>query len=144
MNCTEFLSSMTQRDAIIAPPATEREITLANTILQQIRAAILPKSLIDFYLECGGINLGSGYIFGPNEISRGAKYPIPSLAQANRNLSGISHLRGKTVFGRNDLFWFAFDTFGKFLMLDNITLKTLRTYQDVYQAMSDCLIAGKL
>ena len=54
------------------------------------------------------------------------------------------NLFGKTIFGMNDLFWFAFDTNGQCMMLDNLTLSTLRKYDDPYQAMLDCLIVGKI
>lgn len=144
MNCTEFLSLMKSHGAMFAPPAKEHEITLTNSSLQQIRAAILPQFIIDFYTKCGAINLGNGYIFGPNEISRGTKYPIPSILQINTDLINIPFLRGKTIFGRNDLFWFAFDSFGACSMLDNLTLNILRTYDDPCRAMCDCLIAGKI
>lgn len=144
MDCTEFLSLMKKHGAMFAPPATESAISLTNTSLQQIRAAILPRFIIDLFSQCGAINLGNGYIFGPAEVSRGSKYPIPSILQINTDLVGISQLRGKTIFGRNDLFWFSFDSFGACNMLDNLTLNVLRAYEDPYKAMADCLIAGKI
>ena len=144
MGCSDFLSSMKSYGALFAPAASAQSITLTNTSLQHIRAAMLPQFMIDFYSHCGGINLGNGYIFGPNEISRGQKYPIPNILQINTDLSGLPYLRGKTVFGRNDLFWFAFVAFGSCFMLDNLNLNILRKYDDPYRAMTDCLIAGKL
>lgn len=144
MNYEEFLSLMQRHGTLFAPPATEQSIILANNALQRMRAAILPQPIIDFYIKCGGANLGTGYIFGPMEIVRGTKYPIPSILQINMDLAGIYRMHGKTIFGRNDLFWFAFDSFGKYVMLDNLTLNTMRTYDDAYRAMSDCLIAGKI
>ena len=60
------------------------------------------------------------------------------------NLSNIATIRGKTVFGRNDLFWFAFDAFGTCYMLDNLNLRVLKKYDDPYRAMLDCLIVGKI
>jgi hypothetical protein len=57
---------------------------------------------------------------------------------------GNKNLFGKTVFGRNDLFWFAFDAMGNCFMLDNLTLSQLRKYDNPYRAMLDCLIVGKI
>ena len=83
-------------------------------------------------------------IFGPLECARGTRFPIPSIVEINLDMAGNDVLRGKTIFGRNDLFWFAFDAFGTFYMLDNLNLRILRKYDDPYRAMSDCLIAGKV
>jgi hypothetical protein len=59
-------------------------------------------------------------------------------------MSGNKNLFGKTVFGRNDLFWFAFDTMGTCYMLDNLTLSILRKYDDPHRAIIDCLVVGKI
>jgi hypothetical protein len=48
------------------------------------------------------------------------------------------------VFGRNDLFWFAFDAFGTCFMLDNTALRPLRKYDDPWRALTDCMIVGKM
>ncbi len=144
MNCDEFISLMKSHGALFAPPAMESSIALANSALQNIRAAILPKFMTDLYSHTTAINLGNGYIFGPTQVARGTKHPIPSITEINSDLTGISSMRGKTVFGRNDLFWFAFDAFGNCFMLDNLNLNTLRKYDDAFRAMSDCLIAGKI
>lgn len=144
MNISEFLSLLKKNGVIFTQGASSQSISLANTSLQNIRAAMLPKFMIDIYLQSCALNLGNGYIFGPTEIARGNKYPIPSIVQINMDLTGIPRLRGKTIFGRNDLFWFAFDSFGNCFMLDNLNLKELRKYQDPYKAISDCLFAGKL
>ena len=144
MNCDEFLSLMKSHKALFAPATTTVSITMANTYLQQINCAMLPQFMIDFYMKCSAINLGNGYIFGPTAIKRGKKYPIPSISEVNASILGIPYMRGKTVFGRNDLFWFAFDSFGNCFMLDNLTLNILKKYDDPYRAMTDCLIAGKI
>lgn len=144
MNCSDFLSSMKSYGAIFAPPSSKQSITLTNSSLQNIRAAMLPNFMIEVYLQTGAINLGNGYIFGPLETQRGKVYPIPSILQINQNLTGCNQLYGKTIFGRNDLFWFAFDAFGRCYMLDNTTLKELRKYEDPYKSMTECLIAGNI
>ena len=143
MNMTDFLSSMKSRGATIFSPTPAHDITLANNALQARRCAMFPALFNELYKNASAINLGNGYIFGPIEIARGAKHPIPSIVDINVEMSGIAALRGKTVFGRNDLFWFAFDAFGAFYMLDNLNLRVLRKYDDPYRALSDCLIAGK-
>ena len=143
MTLEEFLSSMKKNGANFAEPSTRKDINLANITLQKIQAAMLPSFIIKLYEQVGGINLGNGYIFGPTEFSINGKFPVPDIAQVNKDLSGITRMRGKTVFGRNDLFWFAFDSFGACMMLDNMTLNILRQYDDSYKALTDCLIAGK-
>ena len=126
MNTSEFLSLMKSRGATIFSPSPTRDITLANNALQARRCAMLPTTFIDLYKSASAINLGNGYIFGPIEVARGTRFPIPSIVEINMDVSGNDTLRGKTVFGRNDLFWFAFDAFGTFYMLDNLTLRILR------------------
>ena len=79
----------------------------------------------------------------PNEFENGPRTPVPSILEINRDISGVPGTVGKTIFGRNDLFWFAFDAFGTCYMLDNLSLRVLRKYDDSYRAMTDCLIAGK-
>ena len=144
MTCDEFLSLMKSRGAELMPPASPSQIALTNTALQQRRRAMLPSFMIELYTKTGGINLGSGYIFGPNEISQGIRYPAPTILQVNDDIATVASALGKTIFGRNDLFWFAFDAFGTCYMLDNLTLTPLRRYDDAHRALTDCLIAGKL
>lgn len=144
MTTEEFLSLIKSRGATMFSPAPLTDITVANTNLQNLRAAMLPQFMFDLYKYCSGITLSSAYIFGPKEIERGIKYPIPSIIQINKEMVGNKNLFGKTVFGRNDLFWFAFDTSGTCFMLDNLTLSVLRKYDDPYRAMIDCLIIGKI
>ena len=139
-----FLTSMKSNGAIFAAAADDRAITLAATVLQQMRAAVLPAFMIELYKKTGGIILGDAYIFGPLENKAGGKFPIPPITQINMEISGIQKMRGFTVFGRNDLFWFAFDAFGTCFMLDNLTLRPMRKYEDPMRALTDCLIVGKL
>lgn len=140
---SEFLSLLKSQNALVSPGVAPNAITLVNTSLQQMRAAILPQFMIDLYTQCGAINLGSGYIFGPQNVSRGIKHPIPDIVTINSELIGIPQMHAKTLFGRNDLFWFAFDSFGTCYMLGNTNLDILRKYDDPYRAMTDCLVAGK-
>lgn len=140
----EFIDKLNERNVIFAPAATPGQINLVNLNLQKIRAAMIPTYMINLYQKYGGMRLGAGYIFGPNEVERATKYPTPNIFQINSELTSIAGLRGKTIFGRNDLFWFAFDSFGTFYMLDNLNLRVLRKYDDPYRAMLDCLLGGKI
>jgi len=144
MNKNEFLSLIKSRGATIYGTGDLTTIKTTNTNLQSMRSAMLPAFLQDFYTTSFGITLGSACIFGPMEIKRGNKYPLPSITKINHDMIGNKNLFGKTVFGRNDLFWFAFDSFGNCFMLDNLTLSVLRKYEDPYRAMLDCLIVGKI
>lgn len=145
MTIDEVLSFIKTNGGFIGTPADERDIKIANSGLQNIRAAILPMFIIDLYKATGGVVMGGCYIFGPKEIDDPRiSFPIPNIVQINNDISSIPHMRGKTVFARNDLFLFAFDAFGKCFMLDNITLNVLREYEDSYRAINDCLIIGKL
>lgn len=140
----EFLDSLKSRGAAFAPAPYVGSINIANINLQRIRAAVLPKFITDLYQVCGGIKLGNGYIFGPTSFGKSGKHPIPDIFHLNNELTNLPMLRGKTVFGRNDLFWFAFDSFGTCMMLDNVELRVLRKYDNPYRAMLDCLIGGKI
>lgn len=144
MNKNEFLSLMKNRGAKFFASGDLVNINITNTSLQNMRSAMLPAFLQDLYTNCFGITLGAACIFGPEEIKRGTKYPLPSIVQINQDMIGNKNLFGKTVFGYNDLFWFAFDAFGNCFMLDNLTLSVLRKYDDPYRAMLDCLIVGKI
>ena len=144
MTTNDFLSLIKSRGALVFPKCSDQEIMFANTDLQNMRASMLASFIQDLYKSCSAITLGSACVFGPKEIERGIKYPLPSITQVNKDMIGNKNLFGKTVFGRNDLFWFAFDTFGNCFMLDNLTLSVLRKYEDPYRAMLDCLIVGKI
>ncbi len=144
MTCNDFLSAMQSRGAIISAPCNAQQCQITNAVLQQMRCAMLPAFMMELYTKCNTINLGNGYIFGPMETSRGTRFPIPSIISINQDISAMGRTVGKTIFGRNDLFWFAFDAFGVCYMLDNLTLTPLRKYDDPFRAMADCLIAGKM
>lgn len=143
MTQEEFLIGIKNQGAIFAPAATSQAISLSNMSLQKMCAAMLPAFLIKIYEKAGGINLGNGYIFGPLEYTTGLNFPVPSILEINKSVNKHARMRGKTVFGRNDLFWFAVDSFGTCYMLDNLSLNPLRKYDDPYKALTDCLMAGK-
>ena len=144
MTTDEFLSYMKSRGAHLADAVSPNQIALTNTALQQRRRAMLPQYMTELYTKTGGIILGNGYIFGPNEIPQGLRFPVPTITKINEDVSNIPQTIGKTIFGRNDLFWFAFDAFGVCYMLDNLTLAPLRKYDESHRSLIDCLIAGKI
>lgn len=144
MTTDEFLSYIKSRGAHLADAVSPNQIAMTNTALQQRRRAMLPQYMTELYTKTGGIILGNGYIFGPNEIPQGLRFPVPTITKINEDVSNIPQTIGKTIFGRNDLFWFAFDAFGVCYMLDNLTLAPLRKYDESHRALIDCLIAGKI
>ena len=144
MNLDEFLATIKNKGALIWGPSNTRAIEYANSTLQQKKCAMLPSFIIELYTKTAGINLGSGYIFGPSELPNGNNFPIPSIIQINDEIRNIPALRNKTLFGRNDLFWFAFDAFGTCYTLNNLDGTILRKYQDPYRALYDCLMAGQI
>lgn len=144
MTQTEFLSALETRGIQTVPAVSTPQISYTNTALQRLRAAMLPMYMIDLYGTIGGARLGAGYIFGPNDMTFDTTYPVPNIVKINEEISSTPAIAGKTVFGRNDLFWFAFDAFGTCYMLDNLSLRPLRKYDAPYRAMLDCLNGGKI
>ncbi|MBR5625814.1 MAG: hypothetical protein IKW67_03485 [Alphaproteobacteria bacterium] len=144
MTCDEFLSNIKSRGAKTYDCAPMNLISATNTALQQRRRAMLPMFLNELFMRTSGITLGNGCIFAPTEIIQGTRAPIPTLIKVNDDMASFEQIRGKTIFGRNDLFWFAYDAFGTCYMLDNIGLRPLRKYDDAYRAISDCLLGGKI
>lgn len=142
--CTDFLTTIRTRGAIFTHPVPTQQLSLTNAALQRGRYAMLPDFLIQLYTNTGGINMGAGYIFGPTEVIYTPPFVIPSIIKVNNDVGPLGKTAGKTIFGRNDLFWFAYDAFGTCYMLDNLTLKPVKKYSDPYKAISDCLIGGKL
>ena len=122
MTRDEFLSSMKSNGATFAPASPDNLLSLTTSALQNLRAAMLPEFIIQLYKVVGGIVLGDGYIFGPSENKTMHKYPVPTIVQINTEIAHIESMRGKTVLGRNALFWFAFDASGTCHMLDKLTL----------------------
>ncbi len=143
MTVEEFVLMMKSRGVYIDNPPSRQEIVNINLYLQQIGAAILPNAVADLYSVAGGMIWGSAYIFAPKTIEREMVFPVPDLVTINKDIQSVKQLHGLTVFGRNDLFWFAFDAFGKYQMLHKITLESLRKYDDIFRAITDCLAVGK-
>ena len=143
MEIQDFLGNMKSRGAFLAPPPSPSQTSVTNINLQKIHAAMLPSYMLNIYNICGGIILDSGYILGPAEFRHKNQHPVPSIFQINQNMSNLSEVYGKTIFGINDLFFFAFDSFGNCTMMDKQNLAILRKYDNVFRAMTDCLMGGK-
>lgn len=146
MTGDEFISEIKEKGGIILPAVAERALQLTQSAMQQMRSAMMPPALLDFYKNVGGgVIMGDAEILGPTEFDRPKNsYIIPSIIEINRDISSLSSMRGRAVFGRNGLFWFGFDAFGNFYMLDILNLSILRKYDNLYKAMFDCLIVGKI
>lgn len=143
MTAQDFINKFAQHNARFIAPSSNTNITKTDHLLQRYYRAKLPAFLIDLYKNTGGINLGSGYIFGPDPVKYSHNITVPSISEINSELSKIKNLQGQTIFGRNDLFWFSFDAFGNCYMLSNTSCKPLKKYSDPYQALNDCLMGGK-
>lgn len=144
MTRDEFLTTIKSKGALIWGPSNTRAIEYANSNLQQKKCAMLPNFMLDLYTKTAGINLGTGYIFGPTELPNGINFPIPCIVQINDEIRRIPSMRNKTLFARNDLFWFVFDVFGTCYMINNLNGTVLRKYDDPYRALYDCLLGGKI
>ena len=142
----KFIERMNQIGATPLPRCSDRAVDLAQSALQQMRAAMMPQALTHMYKNIsGGYLLGDAVIFGLEEIYRAeASYSLPGLLDINREISGYANMRGRTLLGRNSLFWLYFDAFGKYYMADNVNMNVLREYVDMSRAIEDCLIVGKL
>ncbi len=140
----ELLSFISINKVKATKPLSDKEIINTNNLLQQIGISILPAFLINLYKKTGTLNLGNAYIFAPNTINRLKKAPIPSIVDVNKKINIVPNGKGITIFGRNDLFLFACDSLGGCFMLDALTLKKLKQYDNPYKAIYDCLIIGKL
>ena len=125
--------------------ASARSLELANAAFQQMKASVLPAALSDFYLAYGGAILGDAVVFPIEDAPRPARrYIIPGAVRINRDLANFQVLRGKTVWGRNQLYIFSADVMGNLYMHDVLTLSVLRKYNDFGQALADCLLVGKI
>jgi hypothetical protein len=141
----ERIKHLVESGAVFLPPSNAREVGLANAALQRVGAAILPGFLTDFYYSRGGAILGDACVFPVGDTDRPDRgYVMPGIDKINRDLAGFATLRGKTVWGRNQLYWFSADVSGNLYMHDVLTLRMLRKYDNFGAAVSDCLLVGKL
>ena len=86
MNLSEFLTTIKSKGAFIWGPSNTRAIEYANSSLQQKKCAMLPNFMISLYTQTAGINMGSGYVFGPSELPNGKNFPIPSIIEINKEI----------------------------------------------------------
>ena len=142
---TEKINYLKESGAAFLPPASFRALELANAAFQHMRASVLPKSAADFYLEHDGAFLGDAIVFPLEDKERPDRsYAIPGMIKVNRSLSSFAPLRGKTVWGRNQIYMFSADVIGGVYMHDALTLQVLRKYGDFGAALADCLLVGKI
>jgi len=147
MTREEFFAELQNRGATLLPISSARAMELTQNSLQNMRAAMIPPMMSDIYKNiAGGIIMGDSNIFPIEEVDRIERiYKIPSLTSINRDLSITPGMTGKTIFGRNQMFWFAFDAFGNFYMMNILNMNVLREYKlDGYRAILDCLAVGKI
>ncbi|MDR3208590.1 MAG: hypothetical protein LBT45_01955 [Rickettsiales bacterium] len=141
----EKIKYLSESGALFLPGGSRRALELANAALQNMRAAVLPGVLSDFYLAHGGAVLGDACIFPLEDTDRpNRNYVIPGVVKINRDLSHIAALRGKTAWGRNQLYLFSCDIGRILYMHDVLTLQILRKYNDFGAALADCLLVGKI
>jgi len=141
----EKIAYLEDSGAKFLPPSNMRALELANAAFQQMKAAILPKALGDFYLAYGGAILGDACVFPVEDTMRpGRNYELPGIVKINRDMTRFQVLRGKTVWGRNQIYIFSADVAGNLYMHDVLTLQVLRKYEDFYAALTDCLLVGKI
>ena len=147
MTKDEFKSAMKTINAQFGAVPSMRSIELAQNALQQMRAAMLPSALIEFYNEFGGGGwCQDSVIFSVDEIDRvGKNYIIPDIVKINRLFADKPGMRGRMIWGRNGLFLFGADAYGTMYMLDQLSLQPLRKYEGApWRAMNDCLVIGKI
>ena len=141
----EKINYLKESGAVFLPPAGFRALELANAAFQHMRASVLPKSLADFYLEYDGAFLGDGIVFPLEDKERPQRnYAVSGIVGINRALSTFGPLRGKTVWGRNQIYMFSADVIGGIYMHDALTFQVLRKYGDFGAALADCLLVGKI
>jgi hypothetical protein len=141
----EKIRHLHESGAVFFPGSGARAVELANAALQQMKASVLPRSLAELYAACNGALLGDACVFPIEDADRpGRNYIVPGIVKINRDLAGLPLLRGRTVWGRNQIYWFSADVAGTLRMHDMLTLSVLRTYDDLGAAFTDCLLVGKL
>ncbi|MDR0803467.1 MAG: hypothetical protein LBO08_00035 [Rickettsiales bacterium] len=148
MTRAEFLNELNGWKIPLLPVCSFRSLELAQSALQQMKAAILPAAYLDLLQTVsGGLVIGDAVLFNADKIIRqtGGGQEIPGIIEINRELAGLPGMGGKTLIGRNGLFWFTADSFGNCYMLDIITLSVMRKYEnDFYGAVRDCLAVGRV
>ena len=141
----EKIEHLLKSGALFLPAANERAIVLANSAFQQMKASTLPLAVSNFYMEHGGVILGDACMFPIDDVDRpGRSYILPGIIKINREILHLDTLRGKTIWGQNQFYFFMCDATGSLYMQDVLTLSVLRKYGDFYQALSDCLLVGKV
>ena len=141
----EKINHLKKSGAIFLPASNDRALELANASFQQMKASVMPSFVSDFYLKYGGVILGDAYVFPIEDADRSQRnYTIPGIVKINRDLAHLNLLRGKTIWGQNQFYFFSCDILGGLYIHDVLTLQILRKYTDFGAALSDCLLVGKI
>ena len=143
MNIENIISFAKSNGADLSPAPNQNSIIRLNNNLSFLHKAILPSFMNNFYKYTGSILLGNSCIYGIDDI-KNSRYFIPSILNVNRDFLLSNILNEKTIFGRNDLFIFCFDTLSKCYMLDNITFSLVKSYTEPELALHDCIGMGTL
>lgn len=143
MNTEDIISFAKSKGAELTNAADQNSLIKVNSNLSFIHKAILPKFINNLYKYTNSILLGNSCIYGTEDI-KNSRYFIPSILNVNRDFQIYDKLGEKTIFGRNDLFLFCFDTLSNCYMLDNITFNTVKSYTEPEQALYDCIAIGTI
>ena len=141
----EKIEYLKKAGAVFFPSAGARALNLANAAFQQMKASVLPTAMGAFYAAYGGAVLGDACVFPIEDTDRpNRNYVMPGIVKVNRDMIDFPALRGKTIWGRNQFYWFSADVAGAICMHDVLTLTVLRKYGDLGAAIADCLLAGRV
>jgi len=141
----EKIEYLKRAGAVFFPPGAARALNLANAAFQQMKASVLPTAMGTFYASYGGAVLGDACVFPIEDMDRpNRNYVMPGIVKVNRDMIDFKALRRKTIWGRNQFYWFSADFVGAICMHDVLTLTVLRKYGDIGSALADCLLAGRV
>lgn len=141
MNIEKIISFAKSKDAELSPVVSQSSLTRVNNNLSFLHKATLPKFINDLYKYTGSILLGNSCIYGAENV-KSSRYFIPSILNVNRDFQMYNKLGEKTIFGRNDLFLFCFDTLSNCYMLDSISFNIIKSYTQPELALYDCIAIG--
>ncbi|MCL2629175.1 MAG: hypothetical protein FWD33_00545 [Alphaproteobacteria bacterium] len=142
MNFDELKSELVKYGAKAARPAPD-ELVRTQAALQGMGKLMMPAGLVEFFQNFGAVVLGDAEIFAPMPAAIG-KMRTRTIIEVNGDMSASTPIGGKTVFGRNQLFWLVVGDDFKFHLLDLYTMRPAKAYDDVNLAVRDCLLVGAL
>ncbi|MDR0449036.1 MAG: hypothetical protein LBG89_01060 [Rickettsiales bacterium] len=138
----EFLTELKKYGAVFLPRAAG-EIVRTQAALQASGKIMMPRGLVEFYENAGGMVLGDAEIFGLLPAAVG-KTRARTLMETNGDFSNTPQLAKKTIFGRNGLFLLVVGEDLKYSLLDFYTMRPVKAYDDALAAIRDCLLVGAM